>query len=114
MESRGYRLLAALMVLVTATIAVLIFEDRAFSRRQERRADFPHLVGGLGFGPALELSPCAFGFDPRLDGSCELDCGPVPGGACFCPRHAGSIFYFRPLHQEQPFPDPGAMDAPAP
>ena len=44
---------------------------------------FQELVGGLGFGPALDLSRCEFSFDPRLCPGCPADLGPVPAGRCF-------------------------------
>jgi hypothetical protein len=96
MESRGSALLVVLLLLTASAGAVLLAEDRAGRRRAAHAEPFQRLVGGLGFGPALDLSGCAFGLDPRLDGSCSEDCGPVPGGSCFCPRHAGSLFYYAP------------------
>jgi hypothetical protein len=107
-ESRGRGLLLVLLLLSCAAGAVLVGEDLAQRRRPDRAEPFQRLVGGLGFGPALDLSGCAFGFDPRLDGACAEDCGPVPGGACFCPRHAGSLFEYAPL------PDQGEGDATPP
>lgn len=68
--------------------------------RHSQAKEFQHLVGGLGFGPAVDLSGCAFGFDPRLDANCAFDRGLVPGGACFCPRHAGSLFSYPPLRRK--------------
>ncbi|HKB42490.1 MAG TPA: hypothetical protein VKD72_39045 [Gemmataceae bacterium] len=102
MESRGVGLLIVLLLLLaTAAGMVLVTEVSAQRRRQERAAEFQGLVGGVGFGPALDLSGCAFGFDPRLDGSCAEEDGPVPGGACFCPRHAGSLFCYPPVPREE-------------
>jgi hypothetical protein len=91
----GLRL--TLLLLVVASAAVLVAEDRSLAHTEE----FQRLVGGLGFGPALDLSGCAFGFDPRLDGGCAEECGPVPGGASFCPHHAGSVFSYPPLSVEE-------------
>jgi hypothetical protein len=88
---RSLVLFVALVLLASATAVVLFVESR---QREPRAEAFQRLVGGLGFGPAVDLSGCAFGFDPRLDGSCSEDYGPVPGGACFCPRHAGSLFEY--------------------
>ena len=96
MEPRGRGLFFVLLLLAVAAGAVLVTEGRAQRRREERSEQFQHLAGGLGFGPALDLSGCAFGLDPRLDGSCAEDRGPIPGGACFCPRHAGSVLYYAP------------------
>ncbi len=97
MQTRAPALLFALVLLVGASVAVLVAEDRAARTRAARAEGFQHLVGGVGFGPAVDLSGCAFGFDPRLDGSCAANRGPIPGGACFCPRHAGSVFWYPPL-----------------
>ncbi len=108
MESRGRGLLLALLLLTCAAAAVLAGEELAQCRRPARAEQFQRLVGGLGFGPALDLSGCAFGFDARLDGRCAEDGGPVPGGSCFCPRHAGSLFEYAPL------PDQGNGDATPP
>jgi hypothetical protein len=96
MEARGTGLLIVLLLLAGAAGAVLVTEGQAQDRRQAHAEEFQSLVGGVGFGPALDLSGCAFGFDPRLDGSCSEEDGPVPGGACFCPRHAGSLFSYSP------------------
>ena len=100
MESRGPGLLLA--VLVGLALVVLGVEARAQHLRKECTESFQRLVGGLGFGPATNLSECAFGFDPRLDGACAATCGPIPGGACFCPRHAGSLFVYPELDHGVP------------
>jgi hypothetical protein len=92
---KGSGLLVVLVLLACAAAAVLAAEGR--DRGAGRAEEFQRLVGGVGFGPALDLSVCAFGFDPRLDGACAAECGAVPGGACFCPRHAGSVFIYPPL-----------------
>jgi len=105
---RGTRLMAALLLLAGTAGAVLVGEGLAERRRPTRAEPFQRLVGGLGFGPALDLSGCAFGLDPRLDGDCGEECGAVPGGACFCPRHAGALFEYAPP------PDRGEDDATIP
>jgi hypothetical protein len=92
---RGSGLFFLLLLLAGAAGAVLVVEGQ--QRGTARAEQFQRLMGGVGFGPAVDLSVCAFGFDPRLDGDCALETGPVPGGACFCPRHAGSVFFFPPL-----------------
>jgi hypothetical protein len=97
MESRARRLALILVLLTCAAGAVLAGEDIARRRRPPRAEQFQRLAGGLGFGPALDLSDCAFGLDPRLDGGCAEESGPVPGGTGFCPRHAGSLFEYTPL-----------------
>jgi hypothetical protein len=114
METRAMVLLFGLLSLAGAVGAALTGEQLTQGRRQVQREEFHHLVGGLGFGPAVNLSGCAFGFDPRLDGSCAEERGPVPGGSCFCPRHAGSLFYYRPLSRGTPLPWESEGDAPSP
>lgn len=96
MHRRSNRLLLTLVALVAACAAVLVDEEREQSHAGRWSMDFQYLVGGLGFGPALDLGGCALGFDPRLDNACGQDYGPVPGGQCFCPRHAGSVFFYPP------------------
>ena len=106
MESRAFALLILLLLLAAASSAVLVEEARARPAGAARAEAFQRLVGGLGFGPATDLSGCVFGFDPRLDGACALDYGPIPGGGCFCPRHAGAVFCYPPLSED--------VDGPAP
>jgi hypothetical protein len=98
-ETRSSVLLLLLVVLCGAAVTVLAVEARD---RPDRSEPFQRLVGGVGFGPALDLSGCAFGFDPRLEGSCAEEYGPVPGGSCFCPRHAGSLLSYPPLRRGEP------------
>ena len=112
MEARGRGLLLVLLLLTAAACVALAVEAGEARRRQERSEEFQGLVGGLGFGPGLDLSGCAFGLDPRLDGSCDQECGPVPGGACFCPRHAGALLEYPPLTEGLELPAGGGSDAP--
>lgn len=56
-----------------------------------RRAEFQSLVGGLGFGAAVDLSECAFSFDPRLRPNCSHIEGPIPAGFFLCPKHMGRV-----------------------
>jgi hypothetical protein len=87
-----------LLLLLTALAFGVLGIEEAFGRRQQERADeFERLVGGVGFGPATHLAGCAFGFDPRLDGRCAADYGPIPGGACVSHGRACSVFYYPPL-----------------
>jgi hypothetical protein len=103
-ETRSSGLFFVLLVLLGAAVVVFVFERKGESHRKTQREAFQRLVGGLGFGPATDLAGCAFGFDPRLDGSCSEECGPIPGGACFCPRHAGSLLVYPPLERGMPLP----------
>jgi hypothetical protein len=102
------------MLVVAAAAAALIYEEQVQTRRDEQIETFQRLTGGIGFGPALELSTCTFGFDPRLDGVCSQQHYPIPGGGCFCPRHASSIFFYRPLEQGWHMSAEGGDRAPSP
>lgn len=108
MPERAAGVLAA-VALVTAAAGVALWTE-AVRGDGGRAAEFQRLIGGLGFGPALHLDGCAAGFDPRLDADCAWQRGPVPGGRCFCPRHAGA-----PHHSAlTDGADREAGDAPAP
>jgi len=56
-----------------------------------RRDEFQSLVGGLGFGSTVDLSQCAFSFDPRLRATCSHIEGPIPGGFFLCSKHVGCV-----------------------
>jgi hypothetical protein len=86
-----------IVALAAAATAVLITDAVTQDRAADRAASFQHLVGGLGFGPALDLSSCSCSFDPRLRHTCALDFGPIPGGHCFCLPHVASIFSYPEL-----------------
>ncbi len=103
MHERSDRLLVALVIAaVVLAAAVLAGEVRSDPARQARSRDFQHLVGGLGFGPCTDLSPCPFAFDPRLSPACRADIGPLPGSHDLCPYHAGSVFFYPPLGPSAP------------
>lgn len=55
-----------------------------------RSEEFQRLVGGLGYGTATDLSPCAPAFDPGVGGGCTCGTDPVPGGFAYCPHHSGA------------------------
>jgi len=87
--------LLLLLVILTLTLsagALLALDFWSQSRRQSAAREFQQLVGGLGMGPAVELSRCPFSFDPRLGRRCRDMYHPIPGGRCFCPHHACSVF----------------------
>jgi hypothetical protein len=89
---------AALIAGLTGAACLLVATDGlASGDRRQRPEELQRLIGGLGVGPAVDLSRCPFSFDPRLCPDCPLNHGPVPGGACFCPQHACSILYHPPL-----------------
>jgi hypothetical protein len=68
MRPRDAVLLFLLLSLVLGAAAVLGLDARARRRHEARAEEFQRLVGGLGFGPALDLSGGPNRFDPRLDG----------------------------------------------
>jgi hypothetical protein len=111
---RGYLPFLAFLLLFGATAAILVSEERIRRRQQAHAEEFQRLVGGVGFGPATDLSGCVFSFDPRLDGSRSLDYGPIPGGSCFYPQHASSVFFYRPLVRETALPEEGDGNVPLP
>ena len=84
---RPNALLAAVVMLAVAAGVVLALGARPSAREAGRAEEFQSLVGGLGFGPALDLSRCESGYDPRLCPSCSQDVGHLPGGMIFCPHH---------------------------
>jgi hypothetical protein len=101
MNPRAPRLLLAVLSALTAAAGAALVADAAAARgRADRAGEFQAVVGGLGFGPATDLSRCAFSFDPRLCPGCPQDLGPVPGGARFCPYHGCSILYYPRLEPE--------------
>ncbi len=97
MNRRGPAVLLMTAVVLTGAAAVVLGQGTRPRSQGEVAQEFQALVGGLGFGPALEPSGCAFAFDPRLAHHCTLDSGPIPGGAAFCPQHACSVFDYPPL-----------------
>jgi hypothetical protein len=90
-------LLVFVLALVSAAGFILALVPGSRPSRNARSREFQQVVGGLGFGPSTSLSHCPFAFDPRLGSRCAQDNGPVPGGGCFCPHHACSIFFYPPL-----------------
>jgi hypothetical protein len=92
---------ALLLILATAAGTALALGTRPSAEEDQRLQEFYRLVGGLGFGPALDLAPCEFSFDPRLCPACANDCGPIPGGMFFCPHHACSILDYPPLESRR-------------
>jgi hypothetical protein len=91
------RLLFVLAALVAAALAVLAVEALPQAPKNVQAAEFQRLVGGLGFGPALDMSQCPFCFDPRLAVACQHEFSPIPGGYYFCPQHACSLLHYPPL-----------------
>jgi hypothetical protein len=83
--------LTAGMMAALALAAVLALAALSEHDPSGRGAEFQRLVGGLGMGPATDLSGCEQAFDPRLCTHCAWEDGPIPGGRAFCPDHALSV-----------------------
>jgi hypothetical protein len=99
---RPWLLLASIIAVAVVAIFLLVSDASLQARRAARAEEFQRLVGGLGFGPAQDLSRCPNSFDPRLDDGCADDDGPIPGGARYCPLQGGSIFSYPPLKRSRP------------
>ena len=98
MNSRSTTLIACWIAASVSAAGLLVALDSLPApERGDRAEEFQRLVGGLGCGPAVDLSRCGFSFDPRLCPDCPLNDGPIPGGIYFCPQHACSILYCPPL-----------------
>lgn len=94
-------------VLLLGTAASLVLLLQAFDEKPAPSSiAFQRLVGGLGMGPALDLSQCPYCFDPRISTICRHDMQPIPGGSHFCPQHACSIFYYPMLPAHTPEDEP--------
>lgn len=100
MESRAWSLFLLLLLLTGAAAGVLVIEERRAREVPSFAESFQGLVGGLGFGPALDLSDGTSDFDPRLGGSWSRDHGPIAGGSRFNPRQVGFVFLYRPVKKE--------------
>lgn len=85
MNRRLALLLALTLVLPAAATAAVLFGGDGVAASEE----FQTLLGGLGQGPALDLTRCPHEFDPRLGVACTWSLEPVPGGSHVCPVHAG-------------------------
>lgn|SRR5262245_30540473 len=94
--SRGTVLLAVILAVTCAAVLIMALAGQSGARHPEHARSFHRLVGGLGFGPAVDLSRCEFSFDPRLCPACSRDDGPIPGGMFFCPYHASAVFDYPP------------------
>ena len=88
--------LASLIGLSAAASAIVLAESRRNPLAAGRSREFQQMLGGLGFGPAIDLSRCTLAFDPRLAPVCDSQLGPISGGGFVCPHHASSVFDFSP------------------
>jgi hypothetical protein len=114
MEPRSAVLTSLVLMVACAAGAILISESRQNVQGQVHAEEFQHLVGGLGFGSALDLSGGAFTFDPRLDDSWPQLNSPFPSSSYVGSDRAFSIFYY-PVQQVDTADHRGVNgDAPAP
>lgn len=90
-------LIAVVLALALGTGMLLLVDGGSSDVEGDRSQELQSLLGGLGFGPALDLSACEFSFDPRVGNRCSADQGPIPGATYFCSQHASSILYYPPL-----------------
>jgi hypothetical protein len=70
---------------------ILAAEYRRAPDSVETGAQFRDFIGGPGGGTAMDLSRCAYGFDPRIESDCSQDLGPVPAAKPFCICHGCSL-----------------------
>lgn len=82
------------VLVMTATTALVL--SPAPETAEPARV-FQQMVGGLGMGAALPRWEYA-SYDPRLEAICTTLEFPIPGGYCYSPDHAASVFH----HAESP------------
>lgn len=97
--SKHSRTLFVIAALASTAIGLVIQDEIHQRRAATKNKEFQGLVGGLGLGPAIDLSDCAYTFDPRFCPACQENSGPIPAGAQFCPRHGFSIFHYPALER---------------
>jgi hypothetical protein len=90
-------LLGAVLALAIIAGTAVILDAGSDGEESARSQELQSLLGGLGFGPALDISLCDFSFDPRVGTSCPADHGPIAGATYFCSQHATSILYYPQL-----------------
>jgi hypothetical protein len=101
-ERRAILVVTSILLLFLSACLLVVMEELSPAAPDRRSEEFQRLVGGLGMGPAVDLSRCGFSFDPRLCQDCPFNYNPVPGGVCFCSEHACSILYCRrPIQTER-------------
>src|SRR5688572_18386931 len=88
MSSRSQAaLVVPIALLAAADLGPIVADPWQAAKRQTRSAAFQRLTGGLGLGPATDLSVCAFAYDPRISPACPAWSGPIAGGGWFCRCH---------------------------
>lgn len=89
------RLLCVIGVLLLAALVALAADPWLERRADPGGDEFQRLVGGLGLGPAVRLSPDEAQFDPRIGAGCPVDYARVPGGGWLGGAEACSVFPYR-------------------
>ena len=107
-------ILASLIGLFVAASAIVLAESRRNPATASRSREFQQMLGGLGLGPAIDLSRCTLAFDPRLGAVCDSQWGPISGGGFVCPHHASSVVDFSPAVEPLPSWAEATPDAPVP
>lgn len=93
-------LLSTILALTFVATALVVVDNWFVSGRRAESDEFQRLMGGLGTGPALTMSPCEFSFDTRIASTRPASYHPLICGEYFCPQQTISIFYLRPLPRE--------------
>jgi hypothetical protein len=91
MNHAAQRLAALILALSVLAAAFVAGSAVAMPRQADAAQGLQRLLGGLGFGPAIDLTSCEAAFDPRLCPHCSNDLAPIPAGKVFCPHHAGAL-----------------------
>lgn len=90
-EFRSHVLIGCLAASCLAAVSLVAY-DTFRPANPAAAASFQRLVGGLGLGPAVDLSVCRQAFDPRVCAGCSHECGPLLAGSAYCRHHAMSVF----------------------
>lgn len=106
--------LTSLIGMFFAASAVMLTETHRDSVSAGRSREFQQMLGGLGFGPAIDLSRCTLAFDPRLGPICDSQLSPIPGGQFACPHHTCSVFDFSSAAESLLPPAEASPDATVP
>ncbi len=56
-------------------------------------------TGGFGLGASASAAWSFFAVDPRLEGYCENELWPIPGGVCYSPIHGAVVNHLPPLER---------------
>jgi len=82
----------AALTLAIAAVSCLAISNGPGEWDSVKAIEFQQMVGGLGLGPATNMSECPALFDPRIAVTCPYEYEPIPAGQnFFCSRHACSI-----------------------